>query len=109
MHSVVPASDEFTVVKHKVDARIFQSHDMFPRRALIILENELLARVLSVPPNRLKMFNVFRCHVCQETEILMNEPSEVVAHQKAVKLNSGVTPRTIGLVTLPYDWDMSAP
>ena len=74
MHSVVP--DGFTVVKHKVDARIFQSRNMFPRRALIILEDEFLARVLSVPPNCLKMFNVFECHVCQETEILMNEPSE---------------------------------
>lgn len=71
--------DGFTVVKHKVNARIFQSCYMLPRRALIILEDESLARVLSVPPNRLKVLNVFRCHVRQEAEVLMNEPSEWLA------------------------------
>jgi hypothetical protein len=31
---------------------------------------------LGVPPNRLKVLNVFRCHVRQEAEVLMSKPSE---------------------------------
>ena len=59
-----------TVIQHEINASVFQSRYVLPCGVLIVLENELFARVLGIPPNRLEVLDILRCHVGEKTKVL---------------------------------------
>ena len=70
-----------TVVKHEINARVFQSRYVLPCGILIVLENELFARVLGIPTNRLEVLDVLHCHVGEKTEVLVRRSCQVTVDQ----------------------------
>ena len=70
-----------TVVKHEINACVFQSRYVLPCGVLIVLENELFARILGIPTNRLEVLDVLHCHVGEKTEVLVRRSYQVTVDQ----------------------------
>jgi hypothetical protein len=66
-----------TVIQHEINAGVFQSRYVLPCGILIVLENELFARVLGIPTNRLEVLDVFHCHVGEKTEVLVRRSRQL--------------------------------
>jgi hypothetical protein len=66
-----------TVIQHEINASVFQSRYVLPCGVLIVLENELFARVLGIPTNRLEVLDVLHCHVGEKTEVLVRRSSQL--------------------------------